>query len=1049
MPRLSVSLLGTFQVLLADKPVTTFESDKVRALLAYLAVESGWPHRRQTLAGLLWPERPDRNARQNLSQALFNLRRAIGDRQASPPFLLITPQTLQFNQASDYELDTALFTELLAAVKEHPHRRLRECETCLVRLQRAVTLFRGEFLAGFSVENSLAFEEWSLLERERYHRLLVDALRRLAEAYRQRGEYEAALLYARRWVGLEPWQEEAHRQVMRLLAYAGQYNAALAQYESCRLTLAEELSIEPSVELQTLKARIQAARDGRRHTFRPPFEPVLLIGREKELAQIARLLADPNCRLLTLIGPGGIGKTRIALEVLAGQTQGGEFLEGVCFVPLDSVSSPDLIVAAVANALQLPLQGAVDPKRQLFNYLDDQEILLALDSFEHLLSPLGEDDRTDPPSKSRMDGAELLVEILAAAPRLKLLVTSRERLNLRGEWLLDIQGLSYPPKEGNGVERIADYSALQLFMENVRRIQPDFSEAGQVAEGAAYICRLVEGLPLAIELAAAWAREFTYREIAREIEQGLAFLTTSVRDMPDRHRSVQVVFDHSWRLLLEEEQTVFQQLSVFRGGFRLEAAQQVAGATPPLLATLVDKSFLRRDESERYTTHNLIRRYAEEKLQGSPQEEEAVKERHCDYYMAFLQQRELAGGGDLLQMIGQLGEEIDNIRTGWRWAIGQAQVAALEKGLSGLWSFYEIRGWFREGEETFRRAVERLTALADPAQDNKTVLGQLLARQGWFCWRLSRYRQSRELFEQGLALLGETHPEVRPERGFILRQLGLVAWNLGDYAQAKQLLQEGQAIAAEFGDGFGVILGLFYRGLVELSLGDYPQARQLFQEALALSTEQNEQRGVAHWQIGLGWAAYAMGEYEEANQLLQKSLAICRETQDMVGIPFGLNNLGAVAYLQGDYQTAGHYFQESLDIVKKTGDLSGMGQALNGLGNVAAGLGDYQTSGSYFREAIEMAIEAELLPVVIEALLGLARLLTTSGRSDDQPVELLALALHHPAGSRATKDGATQLLAQLQPHLSPEHVQLVQSGKQARDLGIVTGEILEAGYVSF
>jgi tetratricopeptide (TPR) repeat protein len=463
---------------------------------------------------------------------------------------------------------------------------------------------------------------------------------------------------------------------------------------------------------------------------------------------------------------------------------------------------------------------------------------------------------------------------------------------------------------------------------------------------------------------------------------------------------------------------------------------------------LQDKSFLRRNGSGRYGIHNLIKRYLAEKLRAGPQETDAVQNRHCSYYMTFLQQRELSKGGNLIEIVGQLSEEVTNIRAGWRWAIEQGDVAEIARGLDGLWSFYEIRGWFQEGEDAFGRAAASLMEANEKEKalngQKQIALGRVLARQGWFCWRLSRYKQSRDLFDQGLAILSQAPPEMRPERGFVLRQLGLVAWNLGDYVKAKQLLQKGYAIAAEFDDGFGVILGLFYRGLVELSLGDYLQARRLFQEALALSTEHNEQRGIAHWQIGLGWAAYAMGEYEEATQLLQNGVAICRETRDMVGIPFGLNNLGAVAYLQGDYQAAGRYFQESLDIVKKTGDLSGMGQALTGLGNVACSLGDYKASREYLQRAVQTATGAELLPEALAALAGWTRLLIASRPKQGDPelaIELLALVLHHPAGSRQTKEEAKHLLDKLAASLPPAAISWAKSGEHIPDLETVVARL--------
>jgi DNA-binding SARP family transcriptional activator len=261
MARLSIWLLGTFEVALEGQPVTAFAYDKVRALLAYLAVEANRPHRRESLTGLFWPDRPERNARQNLSQALSGLRHALGDHTAAPPFLLVTPQALQFNHLSDYRLDVTAFTTLLAACRAHSHARLLACQDCLARLQQAAALYRGSFLDGFSLNDSSAFEEWLGFNREHLHCLVMEALRWLAEAHTERGEYEAALPYAWREVELEPGWEESHQQLMRLLALSGQRSAALAHYDTCRRLLADELNQTPAAETMRLYEQI---RDGKR-----------------------------------------------------------------------------------------------------------------------------------------------------------------------------------------------------------------------------------------------------------------------------------------------------------------------------------------------------------------------------------------------------------------------------------------------------------------------------------------------------------------------------------------------------------------------------------------------------------------------------------------------------------------------------------------------------------------------------------------------------------------------------------------------------------------
>ncbi len=354
MPRLSISLFGTFEVALAGTPVTTFESDKVRALLAYLAVEADHPHRRETLAGLLWPERPERNARQSLSQALFNLRQATGDREATPPFFIASAQTLQFNRSSDYKLDVMGFTRLLTACQEHKHNGLDACQPCLDRLEQAAALYWGNFLEGFSLGDSVAFEEWSVLNRERFHHLAVQTLGHLAGCYERRGEYEPALRHTRRQIELDPYSEEPHQQLMRLLALDGQRGAALAQYETCRHLLAAEIGVKPAAETRGLYEQIQAGTlagmgAGERVSFLhphtsapplpyaattppPPTPTASFVARERELARLDQFLntaLSGQGQVVFVTGGAGRGKTAL-MQAFAHRVQ---------------ATHPDLIVA--------------------------------------------------------------------------------------------------------------------------------------------------------------------------------------------------------------------------------------------------------------------------------------------------------------------------------------------------------------------------------------------------------------------------------------------------------------------------------------------------------------------------------------------------------------------------------------------------------------------------------------------------------------------------------------------------------------------------------
>ena len=712
MAGLAVRLLGTFQVMQGEQPITGFESDKVRALLAYLAVESGSPHRRESLAGLLWSESTDRAARTNLRHVLADLRQTINDHEASPPFLHITRQTIQFNTESDYELDVTRFG-LLSQIHT-------TTAACVAQWQDAAILYQGPFLPDFSLPGSPAFEEWLLLHRERLAHEMLALLQRLIRHYEAGGDYAEALTYAWQLVELEPWLEEGHQHLMRLLALTGQRSLALAQYQTCRRLLAESVQAEPAPETVNLYRRILSGvlgqptehqRKRKTQPFSPqpynlPVQLTPFIGREEEVAQIVARLLDPDCRLLTLVGAGGSGKTRIAVaatqQLFTDPPAASIFPEGIYFVPLVALNSRDSLISAIARGLDYTFYHGPDPKIQLLDLIREKRLLLLLDNFEHLL-----------------EGTSLITEILLAAPGVKVLVTSRLALDLYEEWLYPVAGMpifapAHSPEQTTGSLPEADVgkqagSALQLFAHCARHVRPDYDLTLE-REPAIRICRLVEGLPLGIELAAAWLNVLPAQKIAQEIERSFDFLTGRQHDMPERHQSMRAVFEQSWQLLSQVEQQVLRCLSVFRGDFLPEAVQAIIpDATLEILAGLIEKSLFTLTGEGRYHIHELLRQFATEKSRAEPAEQAETQDRHRRYFLAFLHQQEniLRGQGQK-EALTAISREIENIRVAWNRAVDQQVVAEVDEALGCLYNFYYTRSRYQEGEEVFKYAIDHL-----------------------------------------------------------------------------------------------------------------------------------------------------------------------------------------------------------------------------------------------------------------------------------------------------------------------------------------------------
>ncbi len=749
-----------------------------------------------------------------------------------------------------------------------------------------------------------------------------------------------------------------------------------------------------------------------------------LIGREPELAALARLLQDPQCRLLTLIGPGGIGKTRLALEVAFAQREA--FADGVFFASLASIGSPKFIVPAVVEALGFNLSGPGDPHTQLINYVRDKQLLLFLDNFEHL-----------------MNGADLLTQVLASAPELKLLLTSRERLDLRGEWLFEVQGLPVPPP--GQAEELDGSSALDLFVQSALRAWSGFQLTADERSQAIHVCRLVEGMRLGIELAAAWVRVLSCREIAQEIEQGLGFLATSARDAPERHRSVHAVFDHSWRLLTEEERCAMRALSIFRGGFQRDAAETVADCILPLLAALAAKSLVRRSSTGRYHLHELVRQYAAERLHEDADEESTVCDRHSAHFAAFVGQQEgYLKGERQLEALAEMSAEIDNLRGAWRWAVMRGHTAEIQKFIKGLWFFYEIRGWFQEAEFAFRWAAEALDRLEAPSKRPDSSVEMLRAflraNQGWFCLRLGRFEEAQRLLQANLPLLHAL--DATGERVLTLHHIGVLERLAGDYAQSRAHFQEALAFATRIGDPWGVALAHGNLGLAAQALGEYEEALERLQTANAAFQALGDPRMVAVGLFFLGRLKCTLGAYVEAQAFLRESLTLGGAIGDRWIEGMTLGQLGQIAQAQGEYAEAARLFRESLARMREINERWSMLQALNGLGMATLALGTFQESHSAFCEALHLAWEMQALPDALSALAGMASLQIQIGDAE-QAFELLVQVLRHPASSEETKQRATELRSQAETRLTPLQIEAVEAQAQTKAFDAVVIELLE------
>jgi predicted ATPase/DNA-binding XRE family transcriptional regulator len=719
----------------------------------------------------------------------------------------------------------------------------------------------------------------------------------------------------------------------------------------------------------------------------PPARPVRLplpltpiVGRQMEMAEIQQLLRNHECRLLTIVGLGGAGKTRLAIEVAAALQS--DFADGVFFVALASVSAPPFVPSAMAAALGLSYPATADLKTELVGYLQSREILLVLDNLEHLLTPL-ETSRVE--DGSDLDGAELLASFLAQAPDVKLLVTSRTPLGIYGEWLFELQGLSTPELAGDPSAFPAAYSgrnsAIALFLQVAQRVQSSFALTPDNLPAIVRICELVEGLPLGIELAAAWVRTLSCPEIAAEIERSVDFLAATRRDVAGRHHSLRAVFDSSWKLLTSTEQEVISRLAVFPGTFTRQAAGQVASATLPLLSGLVAKSLLRRSEGDRYDLHPLIRQFAAEKLAESGADEETAR-RHLAFFLALAEAAEphLTGAGQV-EWLDQLEREHDNLRGALHWALDQCErEAALRLG-SALRVFWEVRGHIAEGRRWLEQALT-LGGAATPQLEGKAfqIAGQLALEQHDLPAALT-------LLERSLSL-GRTAGDP----GVIavaLSGLGRIAWLQRENEQAHRRYQEALALFRAEGNRQGVARVLNGLGLLAMNMHRLEDAARFLTEGIDLDEELGNHKEVARALFNLGLVYVRMeSEGARAQSYFESSIVRCRQVGYVRFEAYAVNNLAMLTLHRGDAQQAMQLAHESLQLCRDVEDWLGACYALINVAHSALDLADPLRASQALHDAADLLRPGQDQEVTLWWLDACTRLAAAQG----QPVAAVRLA---------------------------------------------------------
>jgi len=928
VPGLEIRLLGPPRVQ-ASGQALPIRRRRALALAAYLAA-TRTPHTRESLAALFWPDTGREDALAQLRNHLWVLRRS-----GFSPWLATEGEMVELRSGEGLWVDVREHRRLLKSAGLVAGRRPPLDARAEPALTEAVELYQGHFLAGFSLAGSYPFEEWQLREEEALKTAQGSALDALIRLREERGDLDEALASARLRADLDPLDERALRMRMTLLARAGRRTEALHLYDRFNKLIARELEVAPSRETVLLRNEILARDPGQSSAPIPsrdpgqpgspipsrdpgqpgsppaasaavtaqrvlPEPPTPFVGREQELEAIGRFLGEPDVRLLTLTGPGGCGKTRLALE--AGRRLSGLFPDGVVFASLVSVEAGHLLPAALAEALALPLgtrdrgptradSSASGSCRDLIEFLRGKRMLLILDNLEQVAGDLGP-----------------LREILGGTRQCVMLATSRSRLRLAGEQVLEVAGLPWPGQAATRDE-VSRCASVRLFLRAIRRARSSFRPSPADLSAAATISRRLRGHPLGLELLATWAHSLSVPEIAGRLAENLELEAAPQADVPPRHRSLRAVFEQSWAMLTRDERAAFRRLCVLTGSFDREAAQEVARSTLVTFAALIEQSFLMRTRDQRFEILAPLRQFGRAKLAQSAREEAAARDRGARHYLGrVIAARAALEGAGQKRALRALARDRHNLRQAWAHAAERGWIAEMAQAARPLFLFYDMSSRAVEGIETVGLALTHLPGRARSAAALR-LLAQCRVAQGWFL-RYENPARARSLVRQG----------------------------------RRELRVAGTPVERAFAEGLAAIL----------DLTSQRTERELRAGALAC------ERAGDLWCAGFCWEVLAChlrtSHPEEALRALYRSLVLRRRCHDRWSIALGLYVLGLLLEGRGHLRGARRRYEASLALRRRLGvDPDGALDCLEGITRTALHAGALPDAHRHCTEALALA----------------------------------------------------------------------------------------------
>jgi len=907
---MNIRILGPFHASFRDR-VLSFRSEKIRALFAYLALHEGQSITREKLFTLLWKGSPVKQGKNNLRVSISRLRKALKPIEdgLGMDILHVDRQALRLELSSaGFAVDVHTIDALMRECSEYPTDEWYRRSTCIENLQKVMEQYGGAFLEGFTVEDAPDFELWKHSTAEKYHKQILSALVSLSEHFLAIQMHEKAKGHARRILKLEPWNEEAHRLLMRSFLIVGDKRAAQQQFELCKEQLREELGVEPEPATQALYQQCTSQMfSGEAALIKGslPRETTAFIGRTRELEEILPRLFDRDCPLVSIVGVGGVGKSRLAQE--AARRMQTHFADGVWFVRLEE--DPELsdeagkeavvfdrLCVYIAKVMSFRFFGSGSLATQLSSFLSGKDALIVLDSFEHFTHV-----------------TKLLVDFLHKHTKLKILITSRK--SVEGDfWTCQLGGLlsaRLPHSERPTAQYWQKYDSLVLFEERLKHNGYTGDLGTDEREKALNICQSVDGSPLAIEIAAALIQEYSLEDIANSVQQSPDLLQTPLKDMDVRHRSIRLILNDVWQSLDDEKQAFLAKLSVFRGDFDAQAMSQITGSSSKWLAFFTKQLLLKEPSKGRYLLHDLLRTFLQENLQKQTQVYQETKEQHTRYYLDLLKEH-------TAELKGEKGPEhyqacileLENIRTAWYDLLERKHTSMIKAYAYPLSSFLRTGGLLQEGVTIFASALEvftlhfqgeesegwdTLSLLADNCSlfrsltgqfsealefsekslawgnqaEDKNLMAHALFSRGRALFYMGTTSEAEASFEQSLALLDtEKFPELHIH---LLHQMGWLYWTRGNIAEGKLLAAEAVELCQKCGDLLLESQVLSLQAYYFALEGSFVKSRLSLQAGMEKAQQQGSLSLSGRLSFDLGLLLNQTGFYDESYRLLAKA----------------------------------------------------------------------------------------------------------------------------------------------------------------------------------